>query len=196
MKELFYYITKYSFDGSAVTPAAGPYTTFKAVWEAMRADAKNEERIDKEENDIHCRYEENESFGEITLTNVFHDREEVTSYSIISIEVPESESNMGIPLDVAAVYRMEGGDFLYLQISDTGYDYTFYRSDFTESDCGQLDNPDLSMLDAVATVLAINDRDDRVMLPMSVEAYDALQTRVKNYSQSQNDTSVSGDLKL
>ena len=43
---------------------------------------------------------------------------------------------------------MESGDYLYIQTSETGYDYTLYDPDYKELDGGQLDNPDLSLAEA------------------------------------------------
>ena len=44
-----------------------------------------------------------------------------------------------------AAYRLESGDYLYIQTSETGYDYTLYGPDYKELDGGQLDNPNLSL---------------------------------------------------
>ena len=47
-----------------------------------------------------------------------------------------------------AAYRLESGEYLYIQTSETGYDYTLYGPDYKELDGGQLDNLDLSLLEA------------------------------------------------
>ena len=45
---------------------------------------------------------------------------------------------------------MENGDYLYIQTSETSYDYTLYGPDYKELDGGQLDNPDLSLAEPLA----------------------------------------------
>ena len=57
-----------------------------------------------------------------------------------------------------AAYRLESGDYLYIQTSETGYDYTLYGPDYKELDGGQLDNPDLSLVEAGKEILAIHVR--------------------------------------
>ena len=49
---------------------------------------------------------------------------------------------------------MENGDYLYIQTSETSYDYTLYGPDYKELDGGQLDNPDLSLAEAGKEILA------------------------------------------
>ena len=56
-----------------------------------------------------------------------------------------------------AAYRLESGDYLYIQTSETGYDYTLYDPDYKELDGGQLDNPDLSLAEAGKEILAIHE---------------------------------------
>ena len=43
--------------------------------------------------------------------------------------------------------------YLAVQTSEDGYDYTFYGNDRSQKDGGQLDNPDLSMEEAVEEIL-------------------------------------------
>ena len=57
-----------------------------------------------------------------------------------------------------AAYRLESGDYLYIQTSETGYDYTLYGPEYKELDGGQLDNPDLSLEEAGKEILAIHER--------------------------------------
>ena len=57
-----------------------------------------------------------------------------------------------------AAYRLESGDYLYIQTSETGYDYTLYGPDYKELDGGQLDNPDLTLAEAGKEILAIHER--------------------------------------
>ena len=69
-----------------------------------------------------------------------------------------------------AAYRLENGDYLYIQTSETGYDYTLYDPDYKELDGGQLDNPDLSLVEAGKEILAIHERPDRTMEPLTGDA--------------------------
>ena len=74
-----------------------------------------------------------------------------------------------------AAYRLDNGDYLYIQTCESGYDYTFYREDFSEIDGGQLDNPDLSMLSARDEILALHERKDTAIEKLDVEAFEQAQ---------------------
>ena len=65
-----------------------------------------------------------------------------------------------------AAYRLESGDYLYIQTSETGYDYTLYDPDYKELDGGQLDNPGLSLTEAGKEILAIHERPAGTMEPL------------------------------
>lgn len=64
-----------------------------------------------------------------------------------------------------AVYRLESGEYLYIQTSETGYDYTLYGPDYKELDGGQLDNPDLTLAEAGKEILAIHELPVGIMEP-------------------------------
>ena len=64
-----------------------------------------------------------------------------------------------------AAYRLESSDYLYIQTSETGYDYTLYGPDYKELDGGQLDNPDLSLAEAGKEILAIHELPAGAMNP-------------------------------
>ena len=66
-----------------------------------------------------------------------------------------------------AAYRLESGDYLYIQTSETGYDYTLYGPDYKELDGGQLDNPSLSLVEAGKEILAIHERPAGAMEPLT-----------------------------
>ena len=72
-----------------------------------------------------------------------------------------------------AAYRLENGDYLYIQTSETGYDYTLYSPDYKELDGGQLDNPDLSLAEAEKEILAIHERPTGTMEPLTGGGLDA-----------------------
>ena len=72
-----------------------------------------------------------------------------------------------------AAYRLENGDYLYIQTSETGYDYTLYSPDYKELDGGQLDNPDLSLAEAEKEILAIHERPAGTMEPLTGGGLDA-----------------------
>ena len=71
-----------------------------------------------------------------------------------------------------AVYRLESGEYLYIQTSETGYDYTLYGPDYKELDGGQLDNPDLSLAEAGKEILAIHERPAGTMEPLTGDRLD------------------------
>ena len=71
-----------------------------------------------------------------------------------------------------AVYRLESGEYLYIQTSETGYDYTLYGPDYKELDGGQLDNPDLSIAEAGKEILAIHELPAGTMEPLTGDRLD------------------------
>ena len=71
-----------------------------------------------------------------------------------------------------AAYRLESGDYLYIQTSETGYDYTLYGPDYKELDGGQLDNPDLSLTEAGKEILAIHELPAGTMEPLTGDRLD------------------------
>ena len=71
-----------------------------------------------------------------------------------------------------AAYRLENGDYLYIQTSETGYDYTLYGPDYKELDGGQLDNPDLSLAEAGKEILAIHELPAGAMEPLTGDRLD------------------------
>ncbi len=79
-----------------------------------------------------------------------------------------------------AAYRLENGEYLYVQTSENGYDYTLYNKDFSEIDGGQLDNPELSMTAARDEILALQDREgvetEKIPVADFEEAQEAAQT--------------------
>ena len=71
-----------------------------------------------------------------------------------------------------AAYHLESGDYLYIQTSETGYDYTLYGPDYKELDGGQLDNPDLSLAEAEKEILAIHELPAGTMEPLTGDRLD------------------------
>ena len=71
-----------------------------------------------------------------------------------------------------AAYRLESGDYLYIQTSESGYDYTLYDPDYKELDGGQLDNPDLTLAEAGKEILAIHERPAGTMEPLTGDGLD------------------------
>ena len=71
-----------------------------------------------------------------------------------------------------AAYRLESGDYLYIQTSETGYDYTLYGPDYKELDGGQLDNPGLSLAEAGKEILAIHERPAGTIEPLTGDGLD------------------------
>ena len=71
-----------------------------------------------------------------------------------------------------AAYRLESGDYLHIQTSETGYDYTLYGPDYKELDGGQLDNPSLSLAEAGKEILAIHELPAGTMEPLTGDRLD------------------------
>ena len=71
-----------------------------------------------------------------------------------------------------AAYHLESGDYLYIQTSETGYDYTLYGPDYKELDRGQLENPSLSLAEAGKEILAIHERPAGAMEPLTGDRLD------------------------
>ena len=71
-----------------------------------------------------------------------------------------------------AAYRLESGDYLYIQTSETGYDYTLYGPDYKELDGGQLDNSDLTLAEAGKEILAIHERPAGTIEPLTGDGLD------------------------
>lgn len=71
-----------------------------------------------------------------------------------------------------AAYLLESGEYLYIQTSETGYDYTLYGPDYKELDGGQLDNPDLSLAEAGKEILAIHERPAGTIEPLTGDGLD------------------------
>ena len=71
-----------------------------------------------------------------------------------------------------AAYRLESGDYLYIQTSESGYDYTLYDPDYKELDGGQLDNPDLTLAEAGKEILAIHELPAGTMEPLTGDRLD------------------------
>ena len=71
-----------------------------------------------------------------------------------------------------AAYRLESGDYLYIQTSETGYDYTLYGPDYKELDGGQLDNPDLTLAEAGKEILSIHELPAGTMEPLTGDRLD------------------------
>ena len=71
-----------------------------------------------------------------------------------------------------AAYRLESGEYLYIQTSETGYDYTLYGPDYKELDGGQLDNPGLSLAEAGKEILAIHERPAGTIEPLTGDGLD------------------------
>ena len=61
--------------------------------------------------------------------------------------------------------------FLEIHTCDDGYDYTFYKSDYTEYDGGQLDNPELSIIKAVEELLNDEDIDISKAIPIDYDLF-------------------------
>lgn len=68
-----------------------------------------------------------------------------------------------------AAWKVGADKHLILQTCDDGYDYTIYDEYFQEIDGGQLDMPELSMLEARNEILSSYDLADRKLYPVDYD---------------------------
>ena len=87
----------------------------------------------------------------------------------------EAKQEAEQPQEQEAAYRLENGNTLYVQTSETGYDYTLYGPDNKELDGGQLDNPDLSMLAARDEILSVLEQETAVTEALTGDKLEAFQ---------------------
>ena len=87
----------------------------------------------------------------------------------------EAKQEAEQPQEQEAAYRLENGNTLYVQTSETGYDYTLYGPDNKELDGGQLDNPDLSMLAARDEILSVLEQEVAVTEALTGDKLEAFQ---------------------
>ena len=87
----------------------------------------------------------------------------------------EAKQEAEQPQEQEAAYRLENGNILYVQTSETGYDYTLYGPDNKELDGGQLDNPDLSMLVARDEILSVLEQEAAVTEALTGDKQEAFQ---------------------
>lgn len=71
-----------------------------------------------------------------------------------------------------------GDNYFMIQKSEDGYDYTLYTSDYSEIDGGQLDNPDISIYDAMNEIL--EDLDIEIPSHKDEIDYEELEEKVEN----------------
>lgn len=74
-----------------------------------------------------------------------------------------------------AAYHLESGNYLYIQVSETGYDYTLYQPDFTDLDGGQLDNPEISIEKARDEILKMHELSGQGLKEISVDDFEKMQ---------------------
>jgi len=74
-----------------------------------------------------------------------------------------------------AVYQIGGEDYLHVQVSEEGYDYTIYSNDFRERDGGQLDNPALSLTEARDEILKLHEIEPTQIYKLSVDLFEQMQ---------------------
>ena len=76
--EKYIYSVTYSFDPDRY--AVGPFSTWEEAWAAMLKDAKNEKRIDTEENGWDAQLCVDKEAGDISLSVQFCDHTDVTRW--------------------------------------------------------------------------------------------------------------------
>ena len=74
-----------------------------------------------------------------------------------------------------AAYLLESGNYLYIQICETGYDYTLYQPDFADLDGGQLDNPEISIEKARDEILKMHELSGQDLKEISIDDFERMQ---------------------
>ena len=89
-----------------------------------------------------------------------------------------------------AVYRVDGADYLYIQVSEEGYDYTLYFDDLREWDGGQLDNPDLSMEQARDEILEMHDFVPSKFEVIPVDEFEQMRDKAEQEQRASNQPKI------
>ena len=74
-----------------------------------------------------------------------------------------------------AAYRLENGNYLYIQTCETGYDYTLYQPDFTDLDGGQLDNLEIPIEKARDEILKMHELSGQDLKEISIDDFEKMQ---------------------
>lgn len=82
--------------------------------------------------------------------------------------------------DEEKAYLLGDEYYISIQSCDDGWDYTIYNRDFSEYDGGQLDNPEMTIEEAVQTILEDFSLDKLDRKPVD---YDDLQEEVYAYEE-------------
>lgn len=121
----------------------------------------------------------------------------VKNYKKCIHEIKEEASSKDCFVDEIA-YHLAQKNYLYIQTSEKGYDYTFYDQDFKLVDGGQLDNLDLQMEEVWEEILKLHEiQPERVDL-IPADEYESLlekilqasDVKVKQESKKEGTTSV------
>lgn len=72
------------------------------------------------------------------------------------------------------VYRLDDSQYLYIQESEEGYDYTIYDADMKELDGGQLDWPELTIAQARTEILTLHEMHPEKIERISIEEYERI----------------------
>lgn len=92
------------------------------------------------------------------------------------------------------VYRLDDSQYLYIQESNDGFDYTIYDADMKELDGGQLDNLSLTMAQARTEILALHEMHPEKIEKISIEEYERIgyeaERRNKPLTYSENEALV------
>ena len=73
-----------------------------------------------------------------------------------------------------AVFRLDDNQYLYIQESAEGYDYTIYDADMKELDGGQFDDPYLNMAQVRTEILALHEMHPEKIERISIEEYEII----------------------
>ena len=109
---------------------------------------------------------------------VLNENGNVKSYFVDSISFRELPDFLQLEPELnqeELAYRI-GDQFFAIQVATEGYDYSFYDKEYKLVDGGILDNPDISMREAVQDILEYEGLDQLERIPVD---YDELQEKAK-----------------
>lgn len=164
---------------------------YELVYSAPLHDIETLESIYQRFNNDHPEDFTGHSLSVSDVVVLRHGEQETAHYcdSVGFAEVPEFLQEQAAQREVLqeeqeAAYRLDDGTYLYVQVSDTGYDYTLYDSDMKDLDGGQLDNPDLSLSAARDEILALHELHPAAVENIALDDFEQMRQRSEPFPPS------------
>lgn len=157
---------------------------YELVYSAPLHDIETLESIYQRFNNDHPEDFTGHSLSVSDVVVLRHGEQETAHYcdSVGFAEVPEFLQEQAAQRETpqeeqGAAYRLDDGTYLYVQASDTGYDYTLYDSDMKDLDGGQLDNPDLSLSAARDEIFALHELHPAAVENVALDDFEQMRQR-------------------